>query len=209
MDDQRFDDLARALATGTSRRGLLGGVAGGAFVAALALVAGGRTARAAGGGSVGVCLRTGNDVRPYVSVRIGARAAQILAARGRLLTCEESTPPDLETCSCGGAPQFCTPGDDTTCEGGAECCPVHNHAGETTCIPKGFQCAQKTCAADGNPCVYDSECCDGTCEDGVCHNATGGGCQPEFGHCETSEDCCAGECYVYSQGGIEQGYCRG
>lgn len=40
MNEHRFDDLAKALATGTSRRGVLKGLAGGAAGTALAVLSG-------------------------------------------------------------------------------------------------------------------------------------------------------------------------
>ena len=74
------------------------------------------------------------------------------------------------------------------------------------CIPAGTACNQGTCCADlvylsnntcgncrsdGASCGSDSDCCDGTCSDGVCASQD---CSLGGDPCEDDSDCCSGYC---------------
>jgi hypothetical protein len=67
---------------------------------------------------------------------------------------------------------------------------------------RGFW-AQKNCLQAGANCTVDSECCSGTCTNGVCESEPGEGCSAESDSCTVDADCCdpgaqckAGECVV-------------
>jgi hypothetical protein len=65
----------------------------------------------------------------------------------------------------------CITGTLDACPDDFECCalPGSPPGGDGICIPVGTQCARQGCQPAGTACLYDSECCVGTCgEDGFC-----------------------------------------
>ena len=150
MDGQRFDDLTRALAGGTSRRrllkGLLGGVGGGALT--LAGVARGDAARLR---PLGARCRLGDQcdtgICDPVTRRCACPADQSVCGQGCVTLAAFQTDP----ANCGGCGVLCPSG---VCEGGA-------------CL-----------RVDGESCAAGTECRSGACADGVCcDRACGGQCE--------------------------------
>jgi hypothetical protein len=106
----------------------------------------------------------------------------------------------------GGA---CTTGTADACAEGFECCanPGSPPGGPGTCTPIGTNCARQGCAGPGHACLYDSECCAGTCDEGgfcfcvdpdeparecLCTTGTEAPCVAGYVCCET-EDLPGGE----------------
>jgi hypothetical protein len=94
----------------------------------------------------------------------------------------------------------CTTGTLDACPDDFECCaePGSPPGGDGICIPVGTQCARQGCQPAGTACLYDSECCAGTChDDGFCfcedpkNPAVGCACDPEVkDFCGDGYVCC-------------------
>ena len=198
MDGNRFDDLARTLATGASRRSVLRGLTG-SIVAVLAAARGVVPAGAAGGKTT-VCHRTTSISNPWEQISVGAadlaihrtHAGDAIAPNfaidpnhcgrcGRVCpldqVCEGSR--CRAGCRIGGI--FVAPGTDRPGNFCQSCQPAANTA-EWSAKTNGTSCN------DGNACTLTDTCqagaCVGTdpvvctaldqCHDvGVCNPATG------------------------------------
>jgi hypothetical protein len=140
MDGQRFDSLARTLASGSSRRTLLRGMVGGAL-AAVGLRAGGTAAQA---NKVDVCHYDA-DTDTYEHINVSANALPAHVAHGDRVAsdCTGNFELDFESCECE-----CTL-DASACTGNFEldtgsCACV---CGITSC-PTGYTLNSTTCACD-------------------------------------------------------------
>lgn len=205
MDGQRFDDLARVLARGASRRQVLRGLTAGA-VGGTAVALG--FSRPAAEVAAADCIGGG-----------GTCAADSDCCAGGLCNpngqcyCDD---PDRPGIGCA-----CTTGADETCGlDSLECCAgVCVRAGACHPVPKcaevGDACSDDgaccrdlvcgdgqtcgvavTCAAEGGTCTDDGDCC----ADLVCGNANTCGAKPApacvalGGACGGDGDCCQGTC---------------
>jgi hypothetical protein len=156
MDEQRFDALARAVSAGTSRRRVLGVLAG-----SLGAMLGGhpvtraqgnsRNAKRCQKGGWQTLARTGDAAVPFTSeeecVSYGAQGGELVP----VVTCLN----DNQACAA----------EDTCCTASALCCP------------SGSRNAGK-CGRLGNTggCTADAECCSGVCAGsfGCCPVCPGG-----------------------------------
>ncbi len=172
MDDQRFDNLARALAGGASRRRVLRGMLGGTAAAVMALARGSRAgaqegtlAPGAACSSTSQCSQAGGPV---------SCADNGYANDGALNCCRTS----------GGACADATSSAD--CCGGLYCrngvCTDLSVSGE---LPPGSYCtATSQCSQAGGPAI----CADnGLASDGALNC-----CRTAGGVCDSSAVCCSG-----------------
>lgn len=221
MDGSQFDQLARALATGTSRRRVLKRLVGGAAAGALALVGARSEVDAAHGRPAGAtCLvdlhcasgfcdpRNRRCVCPPGQTACGGGcipACRPLDQCHAAGVCEPATgqctnppKPDGAPCDDGDA---CTRTD--TCQAGVcegtdpvLCTALDECHVAGTCNPSTGQCSNPN-AADGTPCSDANACTSGdACHAGVC----GGGSSPV---CSTDNPCL--EAYCDPSGGCQTG----
>ncbi|MBA2276878.1 MAG: hypothetical protein H0W06_03870 [Chloroflexia bacterium] len=165
MDGQRFDELAKTLATGNSRRRLLQRATGGALGGVLALigVSGGRAQNNDGPPEkVGICHRTGSDKNPFVYKQVSAASVEHHAAHGDLVACPENFILNPETCACDPvgctATGTCLP-DVTFCDPEKQCESLGRLA--CTCVPTGDggTVCVNTCVSALPPlCTSDADC---------------------------------------------------
>jgi hypothetical protein len=210
MDGTRFDALARSLAGGTSRRGLLGGLAALAAGAAAA----GPTAAACPPGQVSkrgkcLCRLTGrppaNDVCPCPAGQVDTgdglgclgcrsvadcplddpcRPPECLAGTCATKTVAEGQQGacDAGEVCCGGACTFI--GSDANCQACGDSCA----AGTERCDPDTgcVTCYQVGETLPGGICGIDTVglCCNGRCSGSIC-------CSDEGGTCANDSWCCA------------------
>lgn len=201
MDPTRFDELTRALVTGTTRRRVLGGMLG------------------ALGGALGfgdaIAARCGNPGSTCTSVAGCCGALTCVA--GRCQTPSAKHDPSARGCPigqtrCGGA-CFDVNTDDNNCGAcGAVCSGVTPLCSQGSCIctdiscPPGFICCNGSCVAGA--CCADSDCgacetCSGThqclrdttrngehCSGGIC--VDGGCCASACGAGDSLTCCAAG-----------------
>lgn len=83
---------------------------------------------------------------------------------------------------------------------GEWCEKLQQQAGEGATL--GIRVTCPDCAASGESCQSDGDCCRGTCQDGTCTE----GCQPNGAECTRDADCCSGTCSLQGQ---EIGQCIG
>lgn len=154
MDSQRFDNLARRLAQGTSRRQFLKGAAGAAIGGSLVTAGMLRALPAAA-----ACANPGD------SCSADSDCCQGSCSEQGACYCQDPDRPVLG-CSCdtgtenpcGATTLQCCPSGDTP--GGAGVCT----SSSVSCNPTG------QCANPGDSCSADSDCCQGSCsEQGACY----------------------------------------
>lgn len=194
MDGRRFDELTRAIGSGTSRRRLLGGVVGAALGAVgLGHVRSGGAA--AGGQGEGVVDVSGRLCAGFAGLGcpVGYRCvdddgvdcvadAGGSLCLGRCVVADDPCAPircaDGFFCcnECGGT---CEPNPPAAscaailCAEGTRCCEL---CGEGTCVPIGELCPVAFCAGEpcgGNVCGPEEYCCNPSC--GICA-PLGGAC---------------------------------
>ena len=212
MDSRRFDDLAKALATGTSRRGMLKGLAGALAGGTLAF-AGGRRANAARGygrfcTSGAQCATGYCKVYPNGNGRCFCPPGTMLC-NGQCIV--DTCPPGhfLNTsCQC----QVVPPPPPPTCPSGTMLC--NGQCIVDTCPPGQFLNANCQCEVrrpvgaicSGETAAGDRECSSGQCGCGpgacTCRSAT---CATPGGTCTLNDGCCTGLCMLTS--GAPTGTC--
>jgi hypothetical protein len=178
MDGQRFDEVTKALAAGTSRRTVLRTALGGMGAGLLALV-GIRNASATDTLS---CIDECNQLEPGL-----ARAQCIQSCATDTLSClddcQERFEPGLARAQCVCA---CTTGGDTVCEGNfvvdEETCECVCPADRIDCLP-GQTLNLETCECEGGN-GGGTPCGPTTCPEGqVCCNESCGICTEPEGSC--------------------------
>ncbi len=208
MDPQRFDILARGLATESSRRGVIKGIVGALFGGALV---GARSDALAAGQT---CAAPGE------TCSTGADCCSGECSDAGVCYCQDPSRPWVG-CEC-------QQGDADACNGDQDLC-----CDDGTCASPMTGCQSETCTEAGDACSSDADCCSGMCSDeGVCYcsdpsrptvgcdcqqddpDACGGnpslccdsgtcaspmtGCQPTCaepgGTCSSDDDCCEGAC---------------
>lgn len=177
MDGNRFDELTRAMHSGTTRRRALGLLSGG-----LVALISGRNAKADPAAKVGICHVTESASNPYRYISVSGNAVAAHAAHGDAVNIDLQA--DVNNCgSCGNV-----------CGGDACNTP--------TCL-EGVCASEPVMCDDGNVCTDDS--CDPefgcqhvnnsascTTEAGAEGTCDAGSCVPDisFDICESSASIC-------------------
>jgi hypothetical protein len=221
MDGSRFDQLARALARGRTRRGILGGLAalaGGAVTANRAGAVICPPGQYAGSGGRCLCKLTG---RPP-----GANGCPCGAGQTNCSGTCVNLSSDLANCgSCGnacpgvpnGVPVCIGGGCDIECAlaadpCGGECCGDGEFCEADTCVSclaTGAECASEFECCSGLCDVYSGQCiecagaadpCGGTCcgEGEFCEAETCVACREDGAECASEFECCSGFCDTYN-----------
>ena len=183
MDDARFDRLARGIAAGSSRRGLLKSALGAAAMAlGLSESANAAATRRAPGSS---CRKDGECIEGAVCKTVSGR--QICACSSGLKACNDLCIPSGSCCSV------------------KDCNDDGNQCTTTVCNSDGT-CGHKS-VANGTACDTGDPCITGACQSGVCAQTPvscpecqvcvgGGACQvvADDTSCGTGMACCGGSC---------------
>ncbi len=205
MDNHRFDALTKMLATGTSRRCVLKGLAVGLGTGLLDRRA---TAQDETGIKVGICHRTESASNPYRYIEVDVASLPDHAAHGDLVTCPNGQAPD-QNCDCltstclpvSPLAQDCyidgTTINEACCEGSicSDLGVIDQLQVIGCCIPSIAQIAGF--GIENVPaCLATNECCNGqregynqeiACVEGRC-------CHPAGTTCSNNQDCCSGQC---------------
>ena len=170
MNDERFDDLTKLLATGPSRRGMLKALGAMAAAGFVSLVGRRHVATA----QAPPCQRFGEICRVNVHCCTGTctdfRCAcppglpnLCPATQQCLAACPEGRVFNAASCQCECAP------DTRQCPGG-QCCPTAAQCCGSGCCPEGTVCSKGECIpcpqgglAPGARCTSGEQCCSGVC----------------------------------------------
>ena len=185
MDEQRFDRLAKALATAMPRRTLLRGAAAG-----LAGAVGLRAARAgAGQPKRPLCHATGDPASPWVVISVADPAQPAHLAHGDhayVDCCADADCAAPQTCGGGGTAGACGAPTTTTT-------PTPTTTTTPTPTPGRIPCSSPADCPAGCGCDYAY----GRLEEGMsCFEATSGDCWNMI-PCPKGELCFSGPCGVY------------
>ncbi len=202
MDHEQFDQLARGLAAGASRRGMVrrlsGAAIGGVLVAIGAGQAEGRKNKRGGGKAKGkgkgkgkpvsqgakvtICHRTDSETHPFQVISVAPNAVAAHEAHGDLVGCPNLQVIDFETCTC-----VC-PVADIVCESGQQLDPATCACGSQP------ECLPAECSSQNNACKTCSCRNVGGGSGCVCQNTTcpSGDCDPVTG-CQSVAEVCVGK----------------
>lgn len=184
MDEQRFDDLTRALSQSAPRRGVLRGLAGGALAGLVAVARAGRgKAQTAGVPLGGTCTATAQCAQDTMGTTICGDNG--LAGDGELTCCQTSgccgsdadccddllCAPTGDVCYVCLRPPFATQFVGDMCDATPEC--VASVLGTVICADNGVaEDGPLNCCFERGGICYDgpdSLCCGSlSCIDGVC-----------------------------------------
>ncbi len=218
MDHQRFDDLTRALASGTSRRTMLKRIAGGAAGATLAMM--GADTLAAKCRDIGKpCQSDAQCCSRFCSPDFKcACPAGTDVCNGECVTCTGGQVVNPTTCACqcptgttlcngqcvdlqtdenncGACGETCL--NNGLCGGGGCFCPTPSFycSNSDACCVSGQTCSTSSpsgcCAFSAQPCNDDTPCCSTT---QTCSATTGLCCSPFGEFCSLNSQCCSGTC---------------
>lgn len=172
MEPDRFEDLVRAVATQTSRRGFAGLLGGLALGGTIALASGDESAAAPRRRR----RRRKHAKDPFTPSPFAPRCVATNAVCASTSSCCNATPPGTVCIGDVNGPGVATCHVDT-------CAAVATMKGGKACTP-GIQC----CRIETNGCTESCECCGSlVCNAGVC--AT---CQKFGGGCSGDSECCDG-----------------
>jgi hypothetical protein len=173
--DNRFDELAKALAEGVSRREALRRLGGGLLTAMLASLGletawgQGRGGGGGGGSSFTKCSTYCNKLpRPQ---RSNCNSACQQCGGNTDHLCPSTDSDKVACCSQG---QTCVGGTCAACPQGQALCGV-------TCCPLTQVCCNGVCCGAGQTCI--SSMCQANSN-----------CQPTNGPCQVNDDCCSMSC---------------
>ena len=210
MDDRRFDNLVKSIATTASRRTVLRGVLGVAASAAGVTALRGSDTDAARRGFSGPTFPT---PRPTATPTPSCGAGQTPCGSGCVDTATD--PANCGGCgiACGaggicqaGSCVACSP-DYSGCSQGAECCSgfcMQYGASGNNCEPceytlcSGFECSNTDrddnhCGGCGNACAPGLHCWDAVCQQ----------CYPPYiGGCTSNAQCCDPDAYCRQAGSV-------
>ncbi len=198
MDDGRVDELARRLATHTTRRGLVG-----AAVTAVLLQTGLDDAAGKKKGKKGNKAKNKKKKKKKVPSPC-ANLAQECAEHGDC--CGELACDGNDGTCCMPTYATCT-GDEECCAGGS--CRSIDGSDPVCCLPPGASCVGTRqccsgncpqnhicgCLGNGTDCENSDECCGSS----MCHGSEGRCCAPLGGACSGHADCCS-ETHVCQNG---------
>lgn len=185
VEGQRFDNLAKAMANGMSRRVLLRGLVGGVLGGALVATAIGRDPRAA---AQAACTPGGPCESDADCCEGQCNTEQ------KFCYCSDPNVPGLG-CSCDGSDSGSC-GVTITGTAGMVCCPAASGGPDAGICTGGRDTSACStggtveCAAAGQTCSHGSDCCFGKCSDqGICYcddpskPALGCLCDPQAPRC--------------------------
>src|SRR6476661_1007010 len=202
MDGQCFDDLARLIGSGATRRRVLQALAGGVG----SFLLGNNPARAQCtnpdtcqadsecclGYACDAPSSTCTEVLPDPCGSDGVSCASdadccIGSCIGGICQCQAAGGP------CTVASECCLLDGQTMCINGA-CGTCHTDGAVCTatadcCQGECFQGVCATCRGDSSPCADPSECCNGDCFNGICVS-----CRQTGNPCDAGHVCCGGFC---------------
>jgi len=200
MDGRRFDDLARTLGHGKSRRGLLKALGG----AALGVVGANRLAPAASakGDKVDICHYDA-DEGTYHVINVSTKALQAHLNHGDVLAADAHG----TTTHCTGCGDTCDEGQDCCDKGCTDLGTITNCTACGDVCRDGQACCSHGCTDLGTPdnCGACGDTCYGdVCNDSVC---TDGGCvttpKADDTTCTTEDGtgfCSSGACICVENG---------
>lgn len=205
LDARTFDDFARFLASDTSRRRVLGLLAG-----ATTLLVGGRRRAWAQCANPQTCtddaeccpgFQCDSDIATCVGMPpcapdgepcsddAGCCSGNCLG--GTCLACRDAGIPCSQTSQCCEN-RTCFDGVCRDCKFLGSSCADQSQCCEGDCL--AGQCL--ACRPDGMDCVDDGDCC-GVCWEGVCQSCFG-----EVEECTRSSECCSGACLETEMGTV-------
>ena len=203
MDERRFDELTRSLASGASRRNVLRGLAGGAAAAAMALTRGGRARAQQAGLAPGAACTDSSQCSQLTGATVCADNGY--ADDGALNCCRQSGGACVDATysadCCGGL--YCRGGVCTDlatsgelppgsyCTSSSQCSQV---GGTVVCADNGVASdgALNCCRQAGGACSSSAGCCAGqTCTGGVCGGTPSTGAVALGGACTATAECAA------------------
>jgi hypothetical protein len=219
MDGHRFDTLTRTLATGTSRRALLGGMLGGATLFGL----GGRGALAKAGKTT-ICHQTDSGfnviavANPALDAHYGhgdfaytdcctddeCATYSICASGSCTPVCTDDQCPEGYACQDGVCTETLCLAPSDPCGAPNTACCVEQETGLATCSTTANSSEAgeaRCCLVRQSYCWHPDDCCDGyncigidgtVCDSGDPNVCTARCCTPEVGvTCQSTEvDCC-------------------
>lgn len=181
MDQERFDQMTRALASGQSRRGVLKGLVGSVLGGALAGM--GLASGAAKPAKVGIC-HWDKDNGSYTYIEVSERAVRAHAAHGDMTHID----PETDESNCGACGKTCNPGE--SCVGGTCKCGTNDacNPNETCEVGTGSSAGFHICRCgedDGDffGCGRRGSCVAGICTCGGEEACDSGEVCSPFGGC--------------------------
>lgn len=206
MESERFDDLAKILARGASRRELVKAIAGAAGGGALVLLGAGR-AGARNNRVTGVCHLTGDTAHPVEYIEIDAKSVPDHLAHGdqpststtacgkQCVNCQSGAPANtVPACTNGACTYACAPSYADCNQSLSDGCEVSLATDTTNCGACGYACAAHA-PANTTVAGCSSGSCQYACAAGFadCNGNSADGCETLLGtnaNCAGCGDTC-------------------